>query len=50
VNRLGVLFSGALLCCTGGMSMTARTARPPFRVCLLAVTLLTVDDRHCSGS
>ena len=29
--------------------MTVRTARPPFRVCLLAVTLLSVDDRHCPG-
>jgi hypothetical protein len=31
------------------MSMTARTARPPYRVCLLTVTLLSVDDRHCPG-
>jgi len=30
--------------------MTARTARPPFRVCLLTVTLLTVDDRHSPGN
>lgn len=32
---------------TEGMSTTARIARPPFRVSLLAVTLLSVDDRHC---
>jgi len=31
------------------MSLTARTARPPFRVCLLTVALLSVDDRHCPG-
>jgi len=31
------------------MSLTRRTARPLFRVCLLTGALLS-DDRHCPGS
>jgi hypothetical protein len=31
------------------MSMSARTSRPPFRVSLLTVTLLSIDDRLCPG-
>jgi len=49
VPRGCLLFRGTPVCCTGGMSLTRRTARPLFRVCLLTGALLS-DDRHCPGS